>query len=105
MGYGIRTGFIGNLDQALGNQWTGDRGTQQVFTFVDGVGPEHGEHIIPGEFLPQIFHVDFLDAPRLCLCPGRFHFLTLTHIGSKSHDLAIIDIFQPLQNYRGIQAA
>src|SRR5690606_7747872 len=37
VGNGVGAGLVGDLDQALGNQRTGDGGTQQVFAFVDGV--------------------------------------------------------------------
>ncbi len=62
VGDGVGAGLVGDLDQALGNQRTGDRGTQQVFAFVNGVGTEHRENEVTHEFFAQVVNVDFLDA-------------------------------------------
>src|SRR5690606_26643409 len=71
VGNGVGAGLVGDLDQALGNQRTGDGGTQQVFAFVDGVGAEHREDEIAHEFFAQVVDVDFLDAHGLGLGAGR----------------------------------
>ena len=55
---GVGAGFVGDLDQALGDQRPRDRGAEQVFAFVDGVGAEHREHEVAHEFLAQVVDVD-----------------------------------------------
>ena len=105
VGNGISTGFFGNFHQTLGNQRTGNGGAQQILTFINGIGAEHGEYVIAHEFFAQVFNVDFLHAHGFCLGAGRLHFFALTDIGGKGHHLTVIGILQPFDDNRGIQAA
>ena len=52
----------GNLNLTLGNQRAGNGGAEQINPFIQGVGAEHGEHIVAHKFFAQIINVDFLDA-------------------------------------------
>ena len=61
MGDGIRARLPGDLDQALGDERAGNRGAEQIDTFIDGVGAEHREYEVLHEFLAQVFDVDVLD--------------------------------------------
>ena len=47
-----------NFNQAFGNQWTRDRGAQQVQTFIKRIGPEHGEDKIAHKLFTHIFDID-----------------------------------------------
>ena len=105
VGDGVGAGLVGDLDQALGDQRTSDGGAQQVLAFVDGVGAEHRVDEVADEFFAQVVDVDFLDAHRAGLGASRFDFLALAEVGGEGHHFAVIGILQPLQNYRGIQAA
>src|SRR5690554_5302849 len=67
----IGAGFIGNVDQTLGNQRAGNGGTQQVLALVDGVGAEHREHVIAHKLFAQVLDVDFLNAQRFRLGTRR----------------------------------
>ncbi|MCY1174264.1 hypothetical protein D9M73_144580 [compost metagenome] len=105
VGNGIGAGFVGDFDQALGDQRTGDGGTQQVLAFIDGVGAEHREYEVANEFFAQVIDVDFLDAQCLSLGAGRFDLFALPQIGSESHHFTVVGILQPLENHRSIKAA
>ncbi len=92
VGNGVGAGFIGDLDQALGDQRARDGGAQQVLALVDRIGAEHGEHEVPDEFLAQVIDIDFLHAQGPGLGAGRLHLLALADIGGKGDHLALIVI-------------
>jgi hypothetical protein len=104
VGNGVSAGFVGDFDQALGDQRTGDGSTQQVLAFIDSVGAEHRKHEITHEFFAQIVDVDFFYAHGLSLGACRLDFFALTQVSGKGHHFAVIGILQPLEDYRSIQA-
>ena len=101
---GVTPRLVDNLDQAFGNQRTGDGGAQQIFALVDRVGAEHREDKIACEFFRQVVDIDFLDAHRLRLGPGGLDLLALPDIGGEGDDFAIVGFAEPLQDDGGIQA-
>ena len=101
---GIGAGFIGNIDQTLGNQRAGNGGTQQVLALVDGIGAEHREHIIAHKLFAQVLDVDFLNAQRFRLGTRRLNFLALADVGGEGHHLAAVGVLQPPNNNGSIQA-
>ncbi len=101
----IGTGLAGDLDQALGDQGTRDRGPEQVLALVDRIGAKHRENVVTRKLLAQILDVDLLDARRHGLGPRRLHLFTLTDIGGERHDLAAILVLEPFQNDGGVQPA
>ena len=98
VGDGISTGFVGNLDQALGNQWTRDGGTEQVLTFVDGIGAEHGEDKVPCVLFSQVINVDLFYTQGFSFGTGGFNLFTLADIGGESHYFAVVLFLQPLDD-------
>src|SRR5690606_10633277 len=76
VGNSIGTGFVGNFNQALGDQRAGNGGAQQVFAFVNGVGAEHREDEIAYEFFAQVFNVNFFNAHGFGFGAGRLDFFT-----------------------------
>ena len=104
VGDGVSAGFIGDFNQALGDQRTGNRGAQQVFAFVHGVGAEHGEDEVANELFAQVIDVDLLDAQSLRLGARRLHFFALAEVGGEGHHFTVIGVLQPLENHRGVQA-
>ncbi len=104
MGNSISAGLIGDIDQTLGNQRTGNGRTQQVLTLIDGVRAEHREHVIAHKLLAQVLDVDFLDAQRLGFRPRRLNFLALADVGGKRYHLTVVGILQPPNDYGSIQA-
>ena len=105
--HGVGAGFVGDLDQALGDQRTRDRRAQQVFAFVDGVGAEHREHEVAHEFFAHVVDVDVfrLDAELQRLGARRFQLFTLAQVGGEGDDFALVVILQPFQDDGGIEAA
>ena len=99
--------FFGDLDHALGDQWSGDRGTEQVFAFIQRVGAEHREDEIAHELFAQVFDEDvlFLDTHLDGLGARRGDFLALADVGGEGHHLAVVHILQPLEDDRGVEAA
>ena len=104
VGDGIRAALAGDLDEALGDQRAGDGGAKQVLALVDGVGTEHGEDEVAGEFLAQVVDVDFLDAKELCLLARGLEFLALTDVGGEGHHLAAVVLLEPAHDHRGVEA-
>src|SRR3989338_1878846 len=104
VGNGVGAGFVGDFNQALGDQRAGNRGAQQVFAFVDGVGAEHRIDEITHEFFAQVVDVDFLDAHGLGLGACRLDFLTLAEVSGEGHHFAVIGILQPLEDHGSVQA-
>src|SRR5581483_1777131 len=105
VGNRVRPGLPGDAYQMLGDQGPGDRGAEQVFALVDGVGAKHREHEIAHEFLAQILDEDLLYAEHLRLLPGRGELFALADIGGEGDDFATVGILQPLEDYGGVQAA
>jgi hypothetical protein len=105
MGNRVGADFIGDFDQAFGDQRPRDRGAEQVFAFVDGVGAEHGKHEVAHEFFAQILDVDVLHAHCLRLGAGRLDFLALADVGGEGDDFALVVVLQPFDDDRGIEAA
>src|SRR5690606_12705371 len=104
VGNGVSAGFVGDFDQTLGDQRTGNRSAQQVFAFVDGVGAEHRIDEITHELFAQVVDVDFLDTHGLSLGAGRLDLLALTEGSGEGHHVTVVGVVQPLENRRGIQA-
>ena len=107
MADGIGAGFVDDLDQALGDQRPRDRGAEQVFALIHGVGAEHRENEVAHEFLAQVVDVDLfgLDAELQRLGARRLEFLALTEVGGESYHLALVGVLQPFQDDRGVEAA
>ena len=101
----VGAGLGGDFDQAFGDQRPGDRGAEQVATFIQGVCAKHRHDEVAHEFLAQILDIDFLDAEHLGFGAGRLQFLALAQIGGEGDHLAVIGLLQPFQNDRGVQAA
>ena len=102
---GIGPGLGSDFDQTLGNQRTRNRGTQQVFAFVDGVGAEHGINVITNKVFTQVFDVDLFDAQRFRLGACRLDFLALTDVSGEGHHLTLVGFLKPFDDDRGIQTA
>ncbi len=105
VGDGVGTRLLGDLDQPLGDQRPRNRRAQQVFAFIDGVGPEHRKHEVAHELLAQRLDIDLLDAHGLGLGARRFDLLALPDIGGERDHLATVGFLQPLEDDRGVQAA
>ena len=99
VGDGIRTGFVGDFHQALGDQRTRNRGAQQVLALVERIGTEHREDEITHEFLAHVLDENILHPHSLRLGASGFDFLALPQVGGKGHHLALILFLQPFQNH------
>src|SRR5699024_828799 len=89
MGNGIGAGLAGDLDHALGDQRARDRGAEQVFALIHGVGAKHWIYVIAHKLLAQIIDEDFLHAKRLGLGAHVIQFLALAHIRGEGYDFAL----------------
>ncbi|CTQ74891.1 hypothetical protein LAX5112_04026 [Roseibium alexandrii] len=105
MGNRIGAGFFGDLDQALGNQRTGNRGAEQVDAFINGIGPEHRKDEVTNEFFAQVINIDFLDAHHLGFFARRLQLFSLTEICREGHYFAAEFGLQPFQNDGRVEAA
>jgi len=100
----IGTRFTGDLDQTLGDQRSSDRGAEQVFAFVDGVGPKHREDEVANKLFAQVIDVDLLDTHRFRFGSSWLQLLALAKVGGEGNDFAVVLEFKPLENHRGIEA-
>jgi hypothetical protein len=105
MGDGVGAGLLGDVDQVLGDQWTGDRRAEQINALIDRIGPEHREDEILDELFADVLDVDFLDAHHLGLLARRLELFALAKIGCEGDDFSTELGLQPLQDDRGIEAA
>ncbi|MNJ61334.1 hypothetical protein D3C77_571170 [compost metagenome] len=104
---GVGADHAGDLDLALGDQRTGDRGAQQILALIDGVGAEHREDEVAHELLAQVVDEDVLglDAQLQRLLLGGGQLLALAQVGGEGHHLGVILRLQPLQDDRRVQPA
>jgi hypothetical protein len=105
MGDGVGAGHLRDLDLALGDQRTGDRGPQEIGALVQRVAAKHGKDEVANELLAQVFDEDLLDPHHLGLLAGGLELLALAQVGGEGHDLAIVGVLQPAQDDRRVQAA
>ena len=105
MGDGVGARFMGDFDQALGDQRPGDRRAEEIHAFILGVGAEHREDEIGHELLAEILDVDFIDPQHLRLLARRLEFFALAEIGGEGDDLALIGVAQPFEDDGGVEAA
>ena len=105
MGDGIGTGLVRDLAEAFGDERPCDRGAEEIFPFVEGIGAKHRKHEVAHEFLLEIVDVDLFDAEHPGLGAGRLQLLALADVGREGHDLAVVGLGEPFQDHRGIQAA
>lgn len=103
----VGAGGARDLDLPLGDQRPRDRGAEQVFALVEGVGAEHGEDEIANELLAQVVDEDVLrlDTELQRLGTRRLEFLTLAEVGGEGHYLALVGVLQPLEDDRGVETA
>jgi hypothetical protein len=105
VGYRVGSGLACDLDQALGDQRTGDRGAQKILSLVQRVRPEHRKHEIADEFFTQILDVNLADTEFPGFPARRLDFLALPYVGRESHDFTVIGVLQPFQDDRCVQPA
>ena len=60
MGDGVGAGFLGDLDEAFGDQRARDRGAQKVQPLVNRIGAEHWKNEVAHKFLAHVFDEDVL---------------------------------------------
>ena len=107
VGDGVGAHFARDLDQALGDQGSGDRGAEQVEALVLRVGAEHREHVVAHEFLAQVLDEDVLglDAEHLGLGARGLQLAPLAEVGGEGDHLRVIGFLQPFEDDRGVEAA
>ena len=102
---GVGAGLLGNLDEMLGNQRTGNRRAEQINAFIDGIGAEHRENEIAHEFFAYVLNEDFLDAQHFRFLACRFKFFALAEIRGESHNFRAEFRLKPFQDDRGVETA
>ncbi len=101
----VSAGLLGDFNQVLGDQRTGNRSAEQIDAFIDGVGAEHREDEIAHEFFAHILNENFLDTQHFGLLACWFKFFALAEIGGKGDDFCVKLSLQPFQDDRGIETA
>jgi hypothetical protein len=105
--YGVGTDHPRNLDLALGDQRTRDRGAEEIKAFVERIGAHHREDIVADELLLEIVDEDMfgLDPHQLGLGARRLELLALPQVGGEGHDFALVRRLKPLQDDAGVEPA
>ena len=97
--------FPRDLDQALRDQRSSDRRSEQVLAFVYGVRAEHRKHEIADELFAQIFDENLLHAQHARLLAGRLDFFALTDVRRERDDFAAVHVLQPFEDDRSVETA
>ena len=105
VGEGFGLFFPGDFNHALGDEWPGDAGAEEVLALIDRARLDHREDEVAREFLLQVGDVAFGRPGAFGLGFQPFEFLFLTDIGAERNDLRLIPFLDPRQNDGGIQAA
>ena len=63
--------LFGDLDLPLRDQWTRNRGPQQVLALIQRIRAKHREHEVADEFFAQVIDEDFLYPEHLGLLARR----------------------------------
>ncbi len=106
VGDGIRTFGMGDIDLIFGDEGAGDGGAEEILRFVDCAGFEHGEAILLGEFLTEVFDDAFVSTGLEGLFLDAFEFIALTQFGGEGNDLAAgVIVLKPGEDDGGIQTA
>ena len=102
--HGVGACLARDFNLTFGDQRPGNRRTEKVLAFVDGVGAKHREHEVADEFFAQIIDVDLRNARRLRLGPRGLELLALADVGGESHDFAAVRVLQPFQDDGSVEA-
>ena len=106
MADGVCPFLFGDLNNALCNDGTRKRRTEQIFVFVHRARLHRGIDVILDEFFAQVFYVQFGRArfQRLFFQPVQL--ALLPYVGrDRDHFAVVIVFFQPRNNDGGIQSA
>ena len=95
--------LVGDLHQALGDQGTGEGGTQQVLALVDGAGLHGGPDELLDELLAQVGDVELLSAALGSLLVQGLELFALTHVTGHADHVAVIVFLQPRDDNGRIQ--
>ena len=105
VGDGVGTFLVGDLNESLGNERTGDGSAEKVPVFIDGGGTDHGEDEVSGHFLTQVENVGFLGAGLVSFLFNAGEILGLTEVGRHGDDVAVVGVDEPFENDGSVEAA
>ncbi len=106
VGDGVGTFGVGDIDLVLGDEGAGDGGAEEVLGFVDGAGFEHGEAVLLGEFLAEVFDDALVGTGFEGFFLDAFEFIALAEFGGEGDDLAAgVIVLEPGEDDGGIEAA
>src|SRR5580704_12074333 len=94
-----------NLDQFLRDDWSRDRGAEQVVALVNGARAEHREYEIASEFLAQIDDIKFARSRLERLIFEALSLVALPDVGAIRDDLAAEVVLDPAQHDRRVEPA
>mmetsp|Transcript_10585 Transcript_10585/g.25926 ORF Transcript_10585/g.25926 Transcript_10585/m.25926 type:complete len:491 (-) Transcript_10585:10-1482(-) len=103
--HGVSADLARDLNLALGDERARDGGAEEVGALIQGVGAEHGEHVVTHKLLAQVVDEDLLHAHLLRLGARRLQLLALPEVRGEGDDLAPVRVLQPLEDDGGVQPA
>ena len=89
---GVSAFLESDLNEPLGNAWTGRAGTQQVF-FVDGAGFHGGDNKVIHIFIHEIQHIQLGSAGLQGFLFQSLEFVSLSDIAGDGDDFRIVVVF------------
>ena len=104
MADGVCAFFLGDLNDALGDQWTGKAGSQQI-TLIGRTCLHRRDDVIIDKFIGQIFDVQLGRTGLQRLFLQTVQFTPLPDIAAHRDDLTVIVFFQPWNEHRCVQSA
>ena len=102
---GIGAGPGSGLDEALGDHWTGKRGSEQVVALIDGIRPQGREHEVGGKLIDEVADDRLGGAGGKSLHAGFLHLLTLPDVGRVGNDFETAVFDQPAKDDGGVETS
>jgi hypothetical protein len=101
--HGIGLELFRHLHLLLGDDRPGQGSPQEITRFINRVGPQSREHIVPDEFLFEVFNDNVRGSCAERLSPHLPQLVALAHVCGKANDRALVGFNQPSQNDRRVQ--
>jgi len=102
---GVAAFLLGDFNQTLGNQRTGEGRAQQILALIDGVSLERRPDEVLDKLLAQIFNIKLLRTGLLGLLVQRRKLFALPHISRAANHGAAVVLLEPRDDDGRIQAA
>ncbi len=102
---GVGADLDGDLDLALGEQWTRHRGAEQILAPVDRADLERRPDVLLDELLAQVLAEERGRPRREGLLLEAFEAALLADVSGHADDLGPVALLEPRHDHRGVEPA